>query len=282
MRTCLISLLPLLSLLYTTPALPQTATPQMPAPIQALADEGAQMRYMGRNHGLDGWLSIKNGQEQYFYVPPGGTGFVMGILFDNAGKVVTIDQIQTLTNSDDTLLTALSPRPDLKAPTPDNKPTPSFQSPAERLFHETERTNWVPLGPANAPAVYAIIDPQCPHCHALISQLKSQDHFKSANLQLRVIPVGFTHESEAQSAFLIASPDPETSLLNHLSGDEEALPVRADISLQGVQRNVAYMQSWAFDVTPLLIYRNASNTIKIVRGHPKDINAILADLPAKR
>ena len=40
--------------------------PAMPPPLQTLADQGAQVRYMGKAHGMDSWLTIKAGQEQYF------------------------------------------------------------------------------------------------------------------------------------------------------------------------------------------------------------------------
>jgi hypothetical protein len=33
-------------------------------------------------------------------------------------------------------------------------------------------------------------------------------------------------------------------------------------------------------VTPLTIYRSRSGEVKIVRGRPKDVTSILADLPA--
>ena len=265
----------------TAPALAQTAIPDMPDPIRNLADDGAQIRYMGRDHGFDSWLSVKNGQEQYFYVPPGGTGFVMGVLFDNKGRAVTIDQIKRLEGEGSDLLSSLKTmqNEDFTAAQTHDK---SFQSASERLFADTQQANWVPLGKAGAPAVYAVIDPQCGHCHALIRDLQDKGHLANGDIQLRLIPVGMSHESKAQAAFLIAAPDPQTRFLKHLQGDKTALPVRDDINLRGVERNLSYMQGWKFDATPMLVYRDKTGNVKIVRGRPKDLTAMLAELPTSR
>lgn len=268
--------------LFSASALAQQSVPEMPDPIRNLADEGAQIRYMGRDHGFDAWLTVKNGQEQYFYVPPGGSGFVMGLLFDNKGHVVTIDQVQRLRKDGDSLLDSLAGMETLATPTGEEEDRFAFQSPAERLFHDTENANWITLGYPSAPVIYAIIDPQCPHCHALITNLNEGGYLDRGELQLRLIPVGFSQVSKAQAAFLMAAPDPQERFLRHLAGDEDALPVREEINTQGVERNMAYMQGWKFDVTPMLIYRSKAGEVKIIRGQPRDIPSVLADLPPAR
>lgn len=265
-------------LLFSGAVFAQQSVPEMPDPIRNLADEGAQIRYMGRDHGFDSWLTVKNGQEQYFYVPPGGTGFVMGVLFDNKGRAVTIEQIQRLREKGDSLLDSLSEMETAATTQSDEERRFAFESPAERLYHDTENTNWIRLGYPDAPVLYAIIDPQCPHCHALVAKLRDEGYLDRGAVQLRLIPVGFSAKSKAQAAYLMAAPDPQERFLRHLSGDETALPVRDEIGTQGVERNMAYMQGWKFDVTPMLIYRNKEGEVKIVRGQPRDLPSMLADL----
>lgn len=276
MRFVLLLCLGLLGVSFAAHA--QNGVPDMPPPIRNLSTEGAQIRYLGREHGFDAWLTVKNGQEQYFYVPPNGTGFVMGLLFDNDGRVVTVDQVQRLREQGDTLLDSLAEIDDIQAASPDPETRFGFQTPSERLFHDMENSNWITLGYNTAPAVYAIIDPQCPHCHAMINDLQAQGLFDRGALQMRVIPVGFSAASKAQAAFLMAAPNPQDRFFRHLAGDTEALPIREGINEQGVERNLALMQAWKFDVTPMLIYRAADGSVKIVRGRPKDIDAMLADL----
>ena len=45
--------------------------------------------------------------------------------------------------------------------------------------------------------------------------------------------------------------------------------------------NLALMQAWDFDVTPLTVYRDKAGKVKIVRGSASNLANILADLPSK-
>ena len=252
--------------------------PELPAPIQNLVDEGAQIRFLGRDQGLDGWLTIKNGQEQYFYVQPDGSAFVMGVMFNAKGEMITVDQVQRLRNTDEDLLDTLAGEREIGDGSNAQTQNFDFQTPSERLYHDIENSNWVALGQANAPVVYSFIDPQCPHCHAFIDDIRARNYFESGQVQLRMIPVGFREETRAQAAFLMATPNPQERWFKHMDGDEAALPARADLNQQGVQRNLAIMQSWKFNVTPMIVYRAKDGSVKIVRGKPKDLAAMVGDL----
>lgn len=253
----------------------QDALPKLPKPIQNLVDEGAQIRYLGKDHGLESWITIKNGQEQYFYVMPGGKAFVMGILFDDTGRAVTVDQVAKLRGENgDPLLDSLASD---FSPAPSQEESFEFKTPAERMFFDIENSNWVPIGAPGAPAIYSFIDPQCPHCHALIDDLRS-DFLEKGLIQVRMIPVGFKDETRAQAAFLLATPNPQDRWMRHMQGDESALPAKSEINQQGVQRNLALMQSWKFSVTPMIVYRAKNGTVKLVRGRPKDLEALIADI----
>lgn len=257
----------------------QDNLPDMPEPIRNLVAEGAQIRYLGRDYGFDSWITIKNGQEQYFYVLPDKSAFVMGLLFDPEGELITVDQVQRLRSKGDDVLDALASE-DLSLNTRDNE-LPELKSPSERLYYDIENSNWVPLGAPGAPVLYSFIDPQCGHCHAFINDLRKDEHLQAGDLQLRIIPVGFRDETIAQAAFLMATPDPQGRFIRHLDGDEEALPAKSGINDQGVQRNLAVMQSWKFDATPMLVYRAKDGSVKIVRGRPKDIPGLIADIGAR-
>ncbi len=276
------------ALLVCALALPATAQdqsptssaplPEMPKPIQELISQGAQVRYLGRDHGLDSWITVKGGQEQYFYVLPDKSAFVMGLLFDADGKLVTVQQVKRLQQQGDTLLDSLSE--DTATEEQDPAKDPRFKSPSEQLFADIEGSNWVPLGELGAPVAYAFIDPQCPHCHEFIKELRAS-YLDKGKVQLRLVPVGFKDETRSQAAFLLATPNPSERWYKHMDGDPEALPAKSEISDQGVQRNLAVMQSWQFSVTPMIVYRGKDGTVKLVRGRPKDIEAFINDLGAR-
>lgn len=255
---------------------PADPLPKLPAPIENLVNEGAQIRYLGKDNGMDAWLTIKNGVEQYFYVLPDQSAFVMGVMFDKDGKLITVQQVQRLRSQGDTLLDTLAEFPTQQA-SETEKPF-EFKTPAEKMFADIESSNWVALGKPGAPVMYSFIDPQCPHCHNFVEELKSGGYFDNGKIQLRLIPVGFREETRAQAAYLIATPNPEERWFKHMAGDETALPAKSEINQQGVQRNLAVMQSWKFNVTPMIIYRGQDGSVKLVRGKPQSTASVVADL----
>lgn len=257
-----------------------TLLPKMPDLIQNLANEGAQVRFLGKDGGVDGWIAIKNGQEQYFYVLPNGN-FVSGILFDAKGKALTMTQIRRLREQNGELLDALTTDTPTatSAKSANDAKKYEFKTPSEQLYYDLENSNWFPVGQAGTPLFYSFIDPQCAYCHDMVIAMKP--YVESGKAQLRIIPVGFRDETQAQAAYLMATPSPAKILWRYLEGEKDALPASPEISKQGVQRNLAIMQSWKLNSTPLIVYRGKDGKIKIIRGMPKNIKALLSDLGAR-
>lgn len=269
-----LSVLALLLLLMPVAMAQDTVLPDMPKPIQALSDRGAQVRYLGKSHNMDGWIAIFQGQEQYFYVLPDG-GFLTGLLFDKEGRSITVQQVQELQAQEGDVLDMFA---DVAAPGQESVADAfKVQTPAERMFDDVSHSNWIPLGSEAAPVIYSFVDPQCGHCHAFLKDLK-EDYIESGRLQVRLVPVGFKEESIAQAAFLLAAANPQERWFAHLDGDKGALPAKNDISTQGIERNMAVMGAWKFDVTPMSVYRTRSGEIKLIRGRAKDIEKIITDL----
>ncbi len=256
-----------------------TILPELPEPIQNLVNEGAQVRFLGKDAGVEGWIAIKNGQEQYFYVLPNNNGFISGILFDEKGKAITIKQVSRLrAQSGGELLDMLAAdkRP---AKSTSKEARYEFKTPAEQLFWDVENSNWIPIGRAGTPVFYSFIDPQCPHCHETMRELRS--YIEEGRVQVRVIPIGLRDETSAQAAFLLAAPAPEQIWWRYMDGDKDALPAKREINQQGVQRNLSIMQAWKLDATPFIIYRGKDEKVKMIRGKPKDIEALIKDLGAR-
>lgn len=278
--------LALLSLIMVTtaPVFAQTANaiPDVPEALEALADRGAQLRYLGTEHGLDGWIAIYQGEEQYYYVTADKKAFVTGLMFGSDGRPVTVDQVRMLQAQGGDVLDLLAEAPPkTEAPKTIESVADGLKSktPGERMFADTENSNWIRLGRETAPVIYSFIDPQCPHCHEFIQKIR-KDYIDTGLVQVRIIPVGFLEGSLAQAAFLVSSPDAEARFFKHMDGDKDALPAKSDISTQAIQKNMALMQTWKFNVTPLTTYRSRSGEVKIVRGVAKDIPALIADLPS--
>lgn len=270
-----------LLLIGTGSALAETAPPPLPDTLQNLAAKGAQLRYLGREKGLDGWLVIQAGQEQFFYVTPDREAIIMGILFDKTGKMLTVHQVQNLQKGNDPTLESL-----VASPEPEADPLAEIQkkieeaqklTPAQKLYAAVEKANTVTLGKDGAPVIYAFLDPQCPHCHEFMKDIR-KDYIEGGQIQVKMIPVGFRDETKAQAALLLAAPDPQSVWFRHLDGDKTALPASTQTNLQAVEQNLALMQEWKLDATPIIIYKSGKGEIKIVRGRPKNPVDLLNDL----
>lgn len=259
------------------------AVPEVPKVLQALSDRGAQFRYLGNEHGMEGWIAIYQGQEQYYYITQDKKAFVTGLMFGEDGTPVTINQVKTLqaTGGDVLDLLAVDQAQPEETKTNDSIiDAAHMKTPAERMFADVENSNWLKLGSDRAPVIYSFVDPNCPHCHDFINDIRQKDFLAKDVLQVRIIPVGFVEGSLSQAAFLLASPDAQDRYFKYLDGDRDALPAKSDISTQAVQKNMALMQAWKFNVTPLTVYRDKTGAIKIVRGRVKDLATVVADLPA--
>lgn len=276
----------LAAVIMSTQAMAQTDLPKeppLPAPLETMAKEGAQLRYMGNEGGLDAWMAIQNGQEQYFYVTPDREFVLLGMLFDKSGKMITLQQVSKLQKSGDPVLDVLKANvstPDASVtdqlPKAEGDIAKALKTPSEQLFADVESSNWKALGKDTAPVMYMFIDPQCPYCHEFMKTLRKD--IEAGNVQVRMIPVGFRDETRAQAALLLAVPNAQERWFRHLDGDKDALPVTPGVNEQGVERNMAIMQSWKLNVTPLSMYRAKDGKIKIVQGRAKDLKALLADL----
>jgi len=261
----------------------QDTIPELPDALKLLEERGAQTRYLGKKHGLDGWITVFQGQEQYYYVTPDGQGFLMGLLFNKNGDMVTLNQVRDLQKQADgnilDFLTVDKPQEDIGTVMQETNEAFEYKTPAERMFAEVENSNWIQFGRDDAPVIYSFMDPQCPHCHNFMKDLR-KGFLDEGLVQLRMIPVGFRDETLAQSAFLLATPDAKERWYRHLDGDTTALPATTSTSTQGIQKNLALMQAWKFNVTPMTVYRGKDGKVKIIRGRASNMTDILADLPS--
>ncbi len=260
----------------------QNKIPELPEALQLLVERGAQARYLGNKHGLDGWITVFQGQEQYYYVTPNGEGFLMGLLFDKDGQMATVEQVRALQSQGDGVLDFLAvDKIDEKLTDAIKETNKEFEykTPAERMFADVENSNWIKFGKEGAPVIYSFMDPQCPHCHEFMKDLR-HDYIEKGLVQVRMIPVGFREETLAQSAFLLAAPDAKQRWYDHLDGNSSALPAKGGTNTQGIQKNLSLMQAWKFSVTPMTIYRGKGGKVKIIRGRAGNMSDILADLPA--
>ena len=147
---------------------------------------------------------------------------------------------------------------------------------SDRLMQDLTQSNWVSFGSAAQPEIYAMIDPGCSHCRETMRAFRP--YLESGALEMRVMPVGFNAETKRIGALMLAAGDPQGLYYSYIDGDLPDLGKSRNVSIQGVDRNLMTVNTWGFDVTPMLFYRNAQGEVKIIRGVPGNIDLVMNDL----
>ena len=72
--------------------------PNKPATLEKIAKQGAQIFYLGEYENMHGWAVVRKGKPEIFYENKDRTALVMGMMFNEAGEMVTMAQLTDLYN----------------------------------------------------------------------------------------------------------------------------------------------------------------------------------------
>ena len=168
-----------------------TAAEELPAPIRMVQEKGARiLGSFDAPDGLRGYAAEYQNQGMALYLTPDGKHVLTGHLFDAQGKDLSREPLERL----------------VYAPL------------AKEMWQKMEQSAWIADGRADAPrVVYLFSDPNCPYCTMFWEQ--ARPWVDAGKVQLRHIMVGIIREdSEAKSAALLASKDPQKALHDHEQG----------------------------------------------------------------
>lgn len=285
-------LLPVLLCLLPLPAAAQDRAPD-PATIPTLAkfrQAGADLVWLGRKLGMDGWLVRDAHELKTVYTTPDGQGVVLGLLFDEAGKAQT--QRQLIEAFDQGLITrdtltaagrwASLGKDDLSsaaAATPDGQLAQPGLSPGDRLLAALDGTSYLTLG--NGPVVvYSFVDPTCPHCKKFWAQIAPE--VAAGHIQARLIPIYNKDGNRELAAALLAAPDPLKSWTELVTQGPASLTQPSTPStLRAVDENLALHRKWQLPGTPYSVYRAQGGKVRIIAGELNDTAPFLADIGAR-
>lgn len=287
-----ICVLSVLTLINASASSAQTAEPAKPSALTRLEQQGVLVRYLGNDYGMNGWLTVRNGQIEYMYATPDNSGLVLGILFDNAGESVTAKQLDRLygangsaPQSDPTaslMRDSLAIANNMKAEQAPTQADASKPSKGDALLSRLAAANSVTLGQDNAPQAFAVIDMECRHCHDFIQKLDDGGHFANGNIQLHAVPVAVLSKKSLEEAAIILNTDNAAEkLLAHAKGDTTALalPEGAEApSDAAILPNMQLLKDYKIDVTPFIVYRGKDGGVRIIRGTPRDMNGFIGDI----
>ncbi|CAH1043909.1 thiol:disulfide interchange protein DsbG [Halomonas sp. TD01] len=165
---------------------------ELPAPVQALANQGLTIHgQFEAPGGIRGYGASVQGQDMAIYLTPDGDHAIIGTLMDSQGNDLTEAQLDEHV------------RVPLEAQT----------------WELLEESHWIQDGDENAPRViYTFTDANCPYCRQLWQQ--SRPWVEAGDVQLRHIMVGIlAPNSPALAATLLGADDPSAALHDHSKGD---------------------------------------------------------------
>ncbi|NDL70450.1 thiol:disulfide interchange protein DsbG [Vreelandella alkaliphila] len=200
-----------LLLLTTIASAATSVADELPAPVQALANQGLTIHGQFETPaGIRGYGASVQGQDMAIYLTPDGEHAIVGTLMDSQGNDLTEAHLDEYV------------RVPLEAQT----------------WQSLEESHWIQDGDADAPRViYTFTDGNCPYCRQLWQQ--ARPWVDAGDVQLRHIMVGIlAPNSPALAATILGADDPASALHRHSEGESvEASAQPRDIEEQVYTNN---------------------------------------------
>lgn len=219
----------------------------LPAPVQALADQGLEIHgQFDAPGGLRGYGASVQGQDMAIYLTPDGEHAIVGTLMDGEGNDLTEAQLDE----------------HVRAP---------LEAETWQLLGES---HWIQDGDVNAPRViYTFTDANCPYCRQLWQNVRPW--VDAGDVQLRHVMVGIlAPDSPGKAATILGADNPAAALHAHNHGDEVAASAQPREIEEQVYANNQLFEELGLYATPTSAFqREAENgTIRIdrIQGMPSD------------
>lgn len=213
--------------------IPIAQADSLPAPIQALADQGLQIHgEFDAPGGMRGFGASRQGQEVTIYLTPDGEHAITGSLTDQDGD----NQLEEA---------ALDKH---------------VRAPLEvQTWQLLEDSYWIQDGQRDAPrVVYTFTDPNCPYCQAFWKA--ARPWVEAGEVQLRHIVVGIlAADSPAKAATLLAADDPAAALARHKQGDRISASAQAREIEEQVYSNNQLFDGLGLYATPTSAFKRQTD-----------------------
>lgn len=224
----------------------------------------SEITQLGRVAGFDGLFVRSGGQFQVFYASPDGQAVVPGILRDADGKNLTRAQVQAIPGA--------IPTVELQS---GQAPGANVQTGPEPSLAAIRKASIGTLGPASAPEVFMMVDPQCIYSVRAFQQL--QPYAAAGKIRLSLVPVSILdHEDQGRStrsALALLSKSPAEIPSAWQRGDTNGAPTAE--AQDRLAANMAIATSIGLQGTPMLIWRGLDGKAMRIDGVPTDIPALI-------
>lgn len=143
---------------------------------------------------------------------------------------------------------------------------------------------WFQVGVKEAPALYMVVDPQCPFCHAAWKRL--QPYVYAKKLQLRIVMIAGLKGSVPLAISILSRQNPgEAWLAGEGSVDNFTIAAPPQVDSQQYQSaqkyldmNAGFVRTFGISSTPTLLYFGRDERLYSSIGLPEDADAFMAAL----
>lgn len=162
--------------------------------LKPIAEAGARIFVIGDSAGVPNMIAVNQEHFQAFTPLADPHYLCRGVVQDDQGNNVTLDEAKKL--------------PGL-VPSTDHAQVQPIASPAEAI-DAAAHASFGTFGPANAPKVWAVVDPLCVHSQQTIRDLLP--YAKDGKIQLNIVPVSVIDPRSAPAARVLLSEQPDKML----------------------------------------------------------------------
>jgi len=158
-----------------------------------------------------------------------------------------------------------------------------MQQVAESILTDIHQATWIAEG-KGPHVVYIFFDPNCPYCHKLYTDTRSQ--VKAGKLQLRWIPVGIlVATSRGKALAMLGAKDPLKAFYQneeHYKRGHGGGGIDEDLGTPKVEQqlraNEALLARTRVGAVPLMVFRTDTGAAVLVQGSPpKDRLAMMLE-----
>jgi len=232
--------------------------------LQSIA--GGNITELGAQHGLAGFF-VRSGQQfQVFYGSPDKERVIPGVMWDASGKDLTREQLARIPGAIPTVeVDSVGANGGAAVPS----------APALPLV---EKAAFGTIGPATAPRLFMLIDPQCVYSIHAFQMLRP--FAESGRIQLSVIPLAvLDYEDRGQStksALALLSDPSDRLVAAWQTGSVDNVP-NADAA-QRLRQNMAIASAIGLKGTPTFVWRKPDGSEGRIDGLPGSVDALIASI----
>ena len=228
---------------------------------------------LGRQEGLDGYFVRSGPSFQVLYETPDRHALVPGVLRDAKGKDITRSQVSDIPGAIPTVEVTGNGAGSQRA----TAPTQASAATAATLAAVREAT-YGTIGPASAPQLFMLIDPQC--IYSVRSYQELRGFAQAGKIRLSIVPLSvLDYEDQGQStrSALALLSKPAEQIVPAWQAGDVAGPVTPEAAPR-LRQNMAIATAIGVKGTPTFVWKKPDGSIGRIDGVPPDIGALVASV----